>query len=591
MKRKIALILVLIITLTSMVSCKINLGQIIHSFADDTPGYYTYTSFTDEEKALFEEHIGYVIPFVPTDSYKVTSIYDDGDYSEGIRYYSLYNTAEDYNEYLLLLKDFTLIRTDIDEYGDTWYYYSKDNIVVYTAYYQSMSYNIIDVFVYLDEIPLSDSGVLTNDGAGLPKGSDGVYRIDFSKAEHAKNASDLYSYIDSCPTVGTPSVLVIPVQFTDATAASRGYSIDKIKKAMSGKSGETDYYSLEEYYYISSYGKLDLDITVLDFWFTPKQVSSYYKNLTMDIPGGEQEIGEQVILDEALQYLDSKMDLTKFDSDGNGYIDSVIMINTLPVDEDEYFNWAFRFWNMYTDEDDSLNSYDDVSAHDYIWMSYGFFEEGTDRFGMPIYNDSSATNTETVIHEFGHILGSEDYYDTTQRDAFGPLYGHDIMDSEAGDHNPFTKFHFGWIGSSHLVTTNSTLTLNLEDFAKSGETLIIADNWDDSLGAYQEYYVLMYYKSDGLNSGYGGYFDKNGVVIYHVNASLYYETYGDETVYEFNNSNDSDSDDELIKLMGRSTSIISREYVYTAGMSFKLAGYTLNIRMIDDDNATITFSK
>ena len=96
------------------------------------------------------------------------------------------------------------------------------------------------------------------------------------------------------------------------------------------------------------------------------------------------------------------------------------------------------------------------------------------------------------------------------------------MYSGRGDHNAYSKFNLGWITTSRLVVTDSSITLTLEDFSKKGDTIIIANNWDDKLGAYQEYYVLVYYTNNGLNAGEGnGYFADEGVLVYHINAAMY----------------------------------------------------------------------
>ncbi|UKI50358.1 MAG: hypothetical protein L6U99_02655 [Clostridium sp.] len=103
-------------------------------------------------------------------------------------------------------------------------------------------------------------------------------------------------------------------------------------------------------------------------------------------------------------------------------------------------------------------------------------------------------NTYTIIHEFSHILGVDDYYDTSYLVTDTPLLNLDVMDATRGDHNPFTKFYLGFINKSKIVTTNSSVTLSLKDYGKTGDTIILANNFDEKLGIYQEYYVLMYYK-------------------------------------------------------------------------------------------------
>ena len=606
MKKLIALILVVIICSLSMVSCQSIVVSLIHKITDETPGYYTFTEFTDNEKALFEVYAGYVPPFIPSDEYNIVAMLGDGDYSNGIRYYTLYNTSEDFSSFISSLTDFTLDRTDTDEYGDKWYYMRRDNLIICTSFYHTTYFDMIDVLIYLEdeENPntIKSTGYLKNDGCGLPYSEGGVYQVDFTRSEYVKDLTDLYAYKDSCPPEGSPSVLVIPIQFSDVTAASKGYNIDTIKKAFNGKSGSTSYYSVDEYYYLSSYGALDLDITVLDQWFTPKYPSKYYMNKTVEYNGIEQDIGDQMIMDEALAYLDGIMDLSKFDSDGNGYIDAVVMINTLAVNSDSHFTWGYRFWNIYENEASYLNKYDYVSAGDYAWMSYGFMHESIDRFGRPIYTDKRVINTKTYIHEIGHILGAEDYYDTSYEDPAGPLYGKDMMDSSVGDHNPYTKFSYGWIESSRLVTTSGSITLTLEDFSKNGDTIIVANNFDPALGVYQEYYVIMYYKPTGLNNSYKKYFDREGIVIYHVNASLYYEEYSDQTIYQLNHDNDSGEygKNYLIELVGINIGILKVPYfIFTEGMVIggmvddtgEILDYVITVDAIDGEKATLTFKK
>ncbi len=537
MKRLIALALVLMLTVGSLTSCLFfGAGDLIDLLLDPTPGYYTYQDFTDGEKALFQTHVGLVIPFAPTDEYDVSGYYGEDNYEDGMRFCAYGNTEEDFEEYKALYSDYELVHTQPDDDGDLWYTYIIDGVIVDMSFYFYGGSSVIDVLVYLDTYQITDMGVLTNEGKGLPDGENGIYPIDFSKAEHADNVGDLYNYDGGCPTVGNPKVLVIPVEFKDATAKSKGYKLSNIRRAFTGGAGETDYYSVDEYYKLSSYGQLDLDITILDEWFMPQNRSSYYKDATMDYYGEEINIGDQLILNEALDYLDERMDLSEFDSDGNGIIDAVVMINTLNVDDDQDFHWAYRYWNLYTDENEEFYEYDGVRANDYLWIAYGFMHEKVSLGNRHTYYDTSVMNPFTFIHEFGHILGANDYYNMDST-VLSPMQGLDIMDETLGDHNPFTKFHYGWIKTSRLVTTDGSITLTLKPFTTSGDTVILATNWDDTLGAYQEYYVIAYYTKTGLNNVKDGYFDESCIVVYHVNASLYYEASTTRTFYYLNNDN------------------------------------------------------
>lgn len=581
-------------------------------------GEYTYTDFTESEKELFTEYFGWTIPFAPNNSYYVeeyTYYYEEDDATEvGLNFYTYDNTQAEFDAYKALFtgaNGYTSDGTDVDEYGDTWYYYSKGDYYIDLSYYTDGADYYIDVYVYelvegnvggsdTDEPSNpADVDLITNAGKGLPTDVDGVYDVDFTKASNVKDVTDLYYYIDGCPTMGNSAVLVIPVEFSDVTAASKGYTIENIEKAFNGSEANATYYSVWEYYYLSSYGKLDLDITVLDSWFKPKYASSYYAK-SVDADGYAN--GDQLIIDEALAALEGSMDLSKFDSDGNTVIDAIVIVNTLDVDDsgEDIFRWAYRYWNTYTDGEGYFYEYDGVSANDYLWAPYQFMHETYDEDGNTIY-DKSVINTYTFIHEFGHVLGADDYYDTAYVGA--PMDGCDIMDMMIGDHNPYTKFNYGWLTSSRLVVAEESVTLTLEDFSKNGDTIIIANNWDESLGVYQEYYVVMYYTNTELNSeAMGcGYFARDGIVVYHVNASMYKEIYDGEAYYFVYNNNTDASDpngtvDNLIEFVKSPEDT----FTYVAGDSSSASikdsqgntiAYTFTVDSMTEDVATLTFTK
>ena len=570
---------------------------------------HLYTDFTAEEKALFGELVGLVIPFIPNDKYDVEEYEFENEF--GVNFYTFGNTQAEFDAYRSLFSSYTYNGSEQDDEGDTWYSYSKNDVCIDMVFYFYEGNYVVDVYVYIliddpdddwgdddwgdDDWGDTDNTVITNQDKGLPQGENGIYDVDFTKGSYVQNANDQGYYIDGCPTTGNPAVLVIPIEFIDITAASKGYSIENIQKIFTGK--DLSYYSVHDYFFISSYEKLDLDITVVDSWFRPEKSSSYYENATYDHFGEEVAIGDQLILDEALAYLSTIMDLSKFDSDSNGIIDAVVMVNTLEIGEDD-FHWAYRYQNLYTDDENHFYEYDDVSANDYVWLAYEFMFEGYDEYGDVNYDSTNPLNPYTFIHEFSHVLGATDYYDTAYQE--NPLGGYDMMDAMPGDHNPYSKFNFGWITTSKLIVTDSSVTVNLDAFAKNGDTIILANNWDESLGAYQEYYVIMYYTRVELNAGEGGYFVRDGILVYHVNSSLYAEEYDGETYYYIYNTNTSENseggtEDNLIEF------VLSGEghYTYVVGDTLPTVtddfgntlGYTFIIDALDAESATITFTK
>ena len=603
----------------------------------DTPANKTYTDFSSGDKEMFTSLVGEVIPFIPNDEYEVMISSDE--YGTYVYFSTVGNTTAEFEAYLDKLEGagYSLFDTESDEDNDTWYYYEKGTLCIDLVHYLYEGTYYLETFTYVyDEnddneggntpgedvggdtpgedvggdtpggnTPGGDQGgtpsdvdLIVNDGKGLPTGTNGVHNVDFSTATNVKNVHDQGYYLDGCPSTGTTKVLVIPVDFVDVTASSKGYDVDNIDFVFSSKNSTDDVVSVYEYFYASSYGKLTLDFTVLDNWFRPKNNSSYYANST-DSEGYMN--GDQLIIDEALQHLSTIMDLSDFDSDDNGIIDAVVIVHTLDIDENSDFYWAYRYWNYHVDSEGYYYEYDGVSANDYLWASYQFLHESYDEDGNTHYDDTSVINSYTFIHEFSHVLGADDYYDTAYVNQDGLLAGMDMMDSMFGDHNPYTKFNYGWITTSRLVTTNSSVTLTLKEFGTTGDTIIIANNWDDNLGAYQEYYVLMYYTNNGLNAGDDmGYFSRDGIVVYHVNASLYREVYDGETFYDvYNNNTDASFEGGTVNNLIEYVKTAGDTYTYIAGDTMSKVTtdngdaliYNFVVDSINGDTATITFTK
>ncbi len=566
------------------------------------PTSHVYTDFTANEKTLFESVVGHLIPFLPNDEYYVEEYTFEGEV--GVSFYTFGNTQAEFDAFRALFSDYTYDGTEDDEYGDAWYFYSMGDVYVDMTFYFYENEYVVDVYVYMisenfdgdNDGGSGDGGdsfnVITNDGKGLPDSETGIYDVDFTRGIYVQNVTDQGYYIDGCPTTGAPAVLVIPVEFIDVTAESKGYTVENLARIFNGSGNDTTYYSVYDYFLISSYGQLKLDVTVLDHWFRPKNDSSYYENATYEYFGEMISIGDQLILDEALAYLATVMDLSKFDSDNNGVIDAVVLVNTLDIGDDD-FHWAYRYWNVYTDDEGYYYEYDGVSANDYNWISYEFMFEEYDEYGEANYDPSNPLNPYTFIHEFAHILGADDYYDPEYQKS--PMSGYDIMDSMLGDHNPYTKFHYGWLTTSRLIVTDSTVTVTLDAFSQNGDTIILANNWDEALGAYQEYYVIMYYTATELNTGEGGYFLRDGIIVYHVNASLYAEEIDGVTYYDVYYSNTSNSDKELIEF------VLSDQgnYTYVEGDSLAAQTddfgnslmYTFTVDSLTKEAATVTFTK
>lgn len=345
------------------------------------------------------------------------------------------------------------------------------------------------------------------------------------------------------PSVGDLRILVFAVDFSDYPANQSGITINQIQTAFNGTSSSMDFESVSSYYFKSSYGKLNLTADVFGF-YRADEPSSYYENeyeklYAVDEFGdyiyGDDEITypDSDLIYELLLHYDNQIDYSDYDANNDGFIDAVYVIYTAPVSFDEGSDLWWAYQDIYIYEGDI---FDGVEPYFFMWAGVDFFFEGSD-----------ALNARTIIHETGHLLGLEDYYDydTEGEMNFGGLGGADMMDNTIGDHNPFSKLTLGWI--TPLVVTES-MTVVINPFESSGDVLLIKNVWNNTI--FDEYFLVSFYTPTGLNEAdKDGIFTIPGVLIYHVTAQIA-ETMDEDSyypsIYQYNNT---DTVHKLLKII------------------------------------------
>ena len=139
-------------------------------------------------------------------------------------------------------------------------------------------------------------------------------------------------------------------------------------------------------------------------------------------------------------------------------------------------------------------------------------------------NNNKLVDAHTLIHETGHLLGLEDYYDYDGK--MGTAGGLDMMDNNIGDHTAYSKYSLGWT-NPYVVTGDSEITI--KPFESSGDMILIKDDWNHS--AMDEYLLIEFYTPTGLNAKdaeakYAGIypimFQKPGIKVYHIDSRLGY---------------------------------------------------------------------
>ena len=402
------------------------------------------------------------------------------------------------------------------------------------------------------------------------------------------------SYKTGLPSVGDVNMLVIPIAFNN----SPEYDLSRIATAFNSTNGETGWYSLKEYYQEVSYGKLNFNAVIME---------PYQTNEDYDFSKAETGVDDYRFFLNAITYYDDLIDYRDFDQNDDGCIDCVYLIYLAPIDYDgTYPNdmyWAYVY--EYVEEEQEAVTFDGLYLDYYLWASYEFFDEPI-YTGYTLDNDIYVNiNCETIIHETGHALGLDDYYDyDTKKGPYGGTGGVFMMDYNQGDHDPFSKAILGWINPYVIYNYSASITLN--SFTEFGDALIIKKNNTESY--FDEYYMIALYTPTGVNelksNKNTGLFSTTGVMIIHIDATLKSNLdsgdYNACDIYKFNNGTTSHKLIKLVEADGNNDieksnySVAQDSDLFGIGDTFSLTWYDgtsanviVEVNQIANNQATI----
>ena len=440
------------------------------------------------------------------------------------------------------------------------------------------------------------------------------------------------------PSTGSRKALVIPIEFkpyqimdgfqTINYGSFNQNDLDKMAPGFNGDYESTGYESVHSFYYKSSYGALDLSFDIADVYTLSKTFLDYQN---------DPDDGARVILKEVLRALDSEIDFSQYDTNDDGYIDGVYLVYSIPYggspnepsaisnlrNYNEDYWWAWVDWAK-----DTNVVVDGVRLNYFMWASVDFFNDKYDANGTK----SIPVNATTFIHETGHMLGLEDYYDykydyevkngkVVPINFYGGTGGADMMDGAVGDHSAVSKILLGWLTPTVVQESGTYNLVSLQeiDVGVNHQVLLIPKNWHDSY--FDEYYLVDFYTPTGLNylqNGEYGLFSSAGVRVYHIDArvsgsvghqfDMNYWTY-----FSYNNSTtdhlfiklmEGDGDASLEKLVPNGSRYYPADAtnsdLFYEGNTFDATNtwydgtnidFTISIDAIDGNVATVTVTK
>ncbi len=335
----------------------------------------------------------------------------------------------------------------------------------------------------------------------------------------AKRAASRYSNRRKVGGINlAPRGLFIMVNFADTKyqANNTQAEMDSMMNAVNYTYG-TAYGSARKYFTDQSDGKYKPVFDVVGPVTLKKQASYYGSN---DEDGNDMYPGDMVV--EACKQAKSQfgVDFTKYDNDGNGAIDFVYIIYAGKGEADggdDETIWPHN-WNL-------------VSARYYKNCTYTEEECKVDGLAINNYACSGELNGQsgerngigTLCHEFSHVLGLPDFYDTKYDSNYKNKRTPgkwDIMDAGSynGDgccppnYSAYEKYFFGWTTPKNLGTEGQNVTLYAP---ASGKYQAYQMN---AAGALQTVDTegVNYYIENRQQTGWDKYLPGHGMIVWYV---------------------------------------------------------------------------
>lgn len=324
--------------------------------------------------------------------------------------------------------------------------------------------------------------------------------------------------IGGFPVQGSPRVLVVLINYKDVKMSSS--SIGLFEQLLNGANydyeGATG--SAREYFAASSGGKFTPQFDI----YGPVTVSKNRADYGTDVGGdrGNDSRGACEMINEALRLLDDQIDYSLYDCDHDGQVDNI---------------YAFYAGQGQADGGPATS----------IWPHAWYLRGASKALSLDgVYLDRYATSCElstagsdsprftgigTFTHEFSHVMGLPDLYDTDYSGAFTPGEW-DIM--SAGNYNNnsntpplysgYERYVMGWLTPTVL---NSPENVTLRPASGQG--------YDDvrviRTASSNEYYIL----ENRQREGWDAYLPYHGMLVWHIEY--------DPSIWAYNKPNDNAS--------------------------------------------------
>lgn len=181
-------------------------------------------------------------------------------------------------------------------------------------------------------------------------------KINYTYEDFVTN--NIYS-IDNCPLVGNPKLLIVPIWFNDSSTfileSNKETIRNDIEIAYFGSNEETGWRSVKTYYQEASSDKANLTGTVSEWYSIDESFLVYASSSNGTLMSSS-------LVNQATNWYFSNHtseNKTDYDTNGDGYLDGVILIYGAPdyfsygkYEDTSYHNlWAYTFWVQNSNND------------------------------------------------------------------------------------------------------------------------------------------------------------------------------------------------------------------------------------------------
>lgn len=293
-------------------------------------------------------------------------------------------------------------------------------------------------------------------------------------------------------------MLVILMSYSDLAFTMTREDVDALFNQV-GYSANGHQGSVKDFFKASSFGKLNVEATVVGPYTASHEMAYYGENY----PGTHTDMRARDLVIEAIEFANSEVDFSQFTNGEGEYVSCVYVLYagySAASGGAENTIWPHRS-RLYTPY-----SIDGVYVSDYGVSSE---MEGSSYYSRPM-------TIGTICHEFSHVLGQADYYDTDY-ETQGSFADHgpwDLMSS--GNYNngglcpPLWSAHEREVrGYTEIIELSDSGNVTLPPLHSGNIAYKMSFNQN-------EYFIL----ENRQQVGWDYYLPGHGMLIYHVNKNV-----------------------------------------------------------------------